>query len=106
MLGTARWLFWTGVAVAVVGGIGAGAALARAEEGDSCIFPSPAAERAVHGFGYLAGIGIILIGLGVGMHARTGQRRSPVRIAAAAVIVLVGISQLVVAYWAVGCESA
>jgi hypothetical protein len=105
-VGTARWLFWTGVAVAVVGGVGAGAALARAEEGDSCIFPSTRAERAVHGFGYLAGIGIILIGLAVGMQGVVGERRSPVRIAAAVVIVLVGVSQLVVAYWAVGCDSA
>jgi hypothetical protein len=99
-----RRLFWAGLAVALVGGFGAGAALSRAEEGDRCISPSRAAERAVHGFGYLAGVGIILVGIAVAVPGVMGQRRSAIRLVGGAVIVAVGISQLVVAYYLVGCD--
>ena len=99
-----RWLFWVGVATALVGGFGAGAALSQAESGDRCIFPSSSAERAVHGFGYLAGLGIILVGVATFAGGVQGERRSTIRIIGGAVIIAVGISQLVVAYLAVGCD--
>jgi len=99
-----RGLFWAGVAASLVGGFGAGAALWQAEEGDRCISPSRAAERAVHGFAYLAGAGIILIGIAVAARGLVGERRSAIRIVGGAVIIAVGISQLVVAYNAVGCD--